>query len=631
MPDRIKLLDLLDRGLGAAGDEPGLVVPARASVEGDGGEEMAGRLRDLVGGAERSPDLAGFFDAVSAASDPQSTASAFIEAKYTALGGPSGLLGSSATAVTSCPDGIGFFRHFRGGSIYWRPETGAHEIHGPIKAKWAQLGWERSFLGYPTSDVISGIDPGQRGLQSHFQGGMVLWHPERAGGGEVHPPVKEVRFALASQPRLSGKGLAGVGLADDLVVLPEKPESAEGAYEVHGAIAAHYQALGGSASILGYPTTDETGTPDGIGRFNHFEAGSIYWTPNTGAHEVHGLIRQLWAEHGWERNPSLGYPINDELVPDRRIGHRHPEPLRKPIAEFPTDVVKLPKEAPAAGFSPLIANLSASTSRRPILAAATAATPAATAVSRAGEVTKIKVLSDGASSPAAEQSQNRFGDFENGVLFWRRGAAAAQQLQPWTRSTAGESMGRSAAEVLEAMRPSLDRAFANLPEASLTGFSFAGTAAYSWDGTGVRNRRHRVLAGLVVTQHVSVPLGPDISMPVPLSAELELEVSFEPLKRLVTVGLADWRLPAMPTFDSAPLTRALHERLDNLLFEQVTLIELPDTSGGKPVAVLSVKTMPDGGVAIFIEPSSTPLEDLAGKRTLLDAGMAHISVPIGDR
>ena len=41
--------------------------------------------------------------------------------------------------------------------------------------------------------------------------------------------------------------------------------------------------------MLGYPTTDESGTPDHIGRYNHFAGsggGSIYWTRTTGAHAV---------------------------------------------------------------------------------------------------------------------------------------------------------------------------------------------------------------------------------------------------------------------------------------------------------------------------------------------------------
>jgi hypothetical protein len=73
-------------------------------------------------------------------------------------------------------------------------------------------------------------------------------------------------------------------------------------------------ALGGPASFLGYPTTDETGTPDGVGRFNHFfNSGSIYWTPATNAWSIHGAIRAKWASMGWERS-CLGYPVSDEFA-----------------------------------------------------------------------------------------------------------------------------------------------------------------------------------------------------------------------------------------------------------------------------------------------------------------------------
>jgi uncharacterized protein with LGFP repeats len=85
-----------------------------------------------------------------------------------------------------------------------------------------------------------------------------------------------------------------------------------GAHEVHGAIRVKWAQLGGEGGFLGFPTTDETGTPDGVGRFNHFQGGSIYWTPETGPHEVHGDIRAEWAKRGWETG-RLGYPVSDEL------------------------------------------------------------------------------------------------------------------------------------------------------------------------------------------------------------------------------------------------------------------------------------------------------------------------------
>jgi uncharacterized protein with LGFP repeats len=84
------------------------------------------------------------------------------------------------------------------------------------------------------------------------------------------------------------------------------------AFQVYGEIGKKWKSLGGSKGFLGAPLTDETGTPDGVGRYNHFQGGSIYWTPKTGAHEVHGYIRDKWASLGWERG-KLGYPTSDEF------------------------------------------------------------------------------------------------------------------------------------------------------------------------------------------------------------------------------------------------------------------------------------------------------------------------------
>ncbi len=65
--------------------------------------------------------------------------------------------------------------------------------------------------------------------------------------------------------------------------------------------------LGGVAGSLGAPMTGELVANDGVGRFTHYERGSIFWTPSTGAHEVLGAIRERWAELRWERS-LLGYP-----------------------------------------------------------------------------------------------------------------------------------------------------------------------------------------------------------------------------------------------------------------------------------------------------------------------------------
>jgi hypothetical protein len=85
---------------------------------------------------------------------------------------------------------------------------------------------------------------------------------------------------------------------------------------VVGEIEKKYLALGSCSSVLGVPTTTEQGTPDGVGRYSAFQNGSIYWTPQTGAFEVHGVIRDAWHDAGWEAG-ALGYPISDETpTPD---------------------------------------------------------------------------------------------------------------------------------------------------------------------------------------------------------------------------------------------------------------------------------------------------------------------------
>jgi uncharacterized protein with LGFP repeats len=102
-----------------------------------------------------------------------------IRVKWAQVGGERGVLGYPVTDELGCGPGEGRFNHFTGGSIYWRLDIGAHEIHGPIRDLWAQLGWQDSRLGYPRSDVWNG--PGQSA--STFQGGTITWTP--AGGAKV--------------------------------------------------------------------------------------------------------------------------------------------------------------------------------------------------------------------------------------------------------------------------------------------------------------------------------------------------------------------------------------------------------------------------------------------------------------
>jgi hypothetical protein len=509
-------------------------------------------------------------------------ATAYIETKYKALGGAGGFLKAATTPVTVCPDGKGYFRHYQGGSIYWHAYTGAHEVHGAIRAKWAGLGWEKSFFGYPTSDETIGRDNDAVGRFSHFQGGSIYWHPRT------------------------------------------------GAFEVHGAIRQKYLELGAEASFLGYPTTDETVTPDGVGRFNHFQAGSIYWTPSTWAHEVHGLIRQYWANNGWERNAALGYPITDELIPSRRTGFLRPGAIRKPDVLVAADIIRLPDDSITPGMTPVqpatrTTTLStAATATAPTATLATTrvvspaviaavntpsptATPANPVASRVpvGNLVAIDpgiigVLTQLGVSQGAKEggvSRNRFSDFENGVVFWQRGSNSAYKLVPWKQTAAGQKLSLTAAEVVAMASTPIRNGLSRLTNTQVTGINFSGVTPYMFDGAGVHNRRHRTIASLMA-------IGFSAGFPVPVNAtvEIRVEVAFDPIHWRVTGQLTEWRLlSATGQFPGAALDRQLHGALDSALWVPFPMLSIP-SQDGNPLPVLSVKTMPDGDVDVYIEP-----------------------------
>ncbi|ULT43680.1 hypothetical protein KRR40_09835 [Niabella defluvii] len=103
-----------------------------------------------------------------------------ITVKYWSLGGASGWLGTNTTGILTCPDGAGKYQHYVNGSIYWHQATGAHEVHGLIRARWSSMGWERSLLGYPITDETQ--TPDGVGRYNHFQGAVSIGTPAPGPG-----------------------------------------------------------------------------------------------------------------------------------------------------------------------------------------------------------------------------------------------------------------------------------------------------------------------------------------------------------------------------------------------------------------------------------------------------------------
>lgn len=182
-----------------------------------------------------------------------------IREKYDSLGGPRSFLTWPKSDELTVPDGAGRRSEFVNGFIYWHPNTGAHPITTHFSIVWARTGWERGPLGYPTTDEF-GLSDGI-GRKQSFEHGHIYG------------------------------SLAGLA-------------------SIHGAISDKWIQTGAEKGPLGYPVTDETKTPDGIGRFNRFTGGMIYWHPKHGAHSIRGSILEKWANQGYEKG-AVGYPIED--------------------------------------------------------------------------------------------------------------------------------------------------------------------------------------------------------------------------------------------------------------------------------------------------------------------------------
>jgi uncharacterized protein with LGFP repeats len=207
----------------------------------------------------------------------------------------------SVTTVTACN-----FRIERSIYDYWRGKGG------------------QAALGCPTSNtlILTNGSGSNVGLYNDFgtRASIVLKTSGQSGG--PHLIVNGIRSRYVAVGFATG--FLGFPLEDERLTINSTGwfqgfengrifySDATGAHELHGYINTKWESIGNVTSFLGYPTTDETGTPDGVGRYNHFSGGSIYWTSALGAHPVRGPIRDHWAAQGWERS-FLGYPTGDDL------------------------------------------------------------------------------------------------------------------------------------------------------------------------------------------------------------------------------------------------------------------------------------------------------------------------------
>ncbi|MFF7727108.1 hypothetical protein [Streptomyces sp. NPDC008001] len=134
--------------------------------------------------------------------------------------------------------------------------------YGSIRVKYDSMGGLGSVLGAP---VTGERDSMMGGRFQQFRNGIIIWHPDVT-------------------------------------------------YAVFGEILSKFWATD-SERRWGFPTMDEADAgraPDGTrGRYQFFEQGLFLWSPQTGAHPVHGEIYKAFNASGHEQ--ALGYPVTDEM------------------------------------------------------------------------------------------------------------------------------------------------------------------------------------------------------------------------------------------------------------------------------------------------------------------------------
>ena len=237
---------------------------------------------------------------------------------WAATGWENGALGLPVSGPGSTPDGQSKYQHFQGGSVYAATTYGTHVLPTVIRNAWAATGWERGSLGYPTSDVS--LTPDGRGQVMTFQRGQV-YVSAATGAHGVASPVLAVWKGVGGETGAFGLPVSDAGTTPDGKARYQHFEGGSiystaqtGAHALPTVLRNAWAASGYERGPLGYPTTDPGTTPDGVGRYVHFQGGSIYWTAATGAHVIRGAVRDAWAAQGWERG-RLGYPTTDVTVP----------------------------------------------------------------------------------------------------------------------------------------------------------------------------------------------------------------------------------------------------------------------------------------------------------------------------
>ncbi|WP_171042326.1 LGFP repeat-containing protein [Sinomonas gamaensis] len=237
-----------------------------------------------------------------------------IRSRWATLGFENGVLGYPTTDEVGGLRNGGVYQNYEGGAIIWSPDTGAHSSTGAIRQRWQQLGFEAGVLGYPTTETIGGLRNG--GSYQNYENGAIISSPT-AGTHESYGAMRARWQQLGFETGVLGypttnvvSGIKNGGSYQNYEGGAIVSSPTAGTFESYGAIRQEWQLLGFEAGVLGYPTSPIVGGIKNGGSYQNYENGAIVSSPTAGTHESFGPMRQVWKSMGFETGV-LGYPTTD--------------------------------------------------------------------------------------------------------------------------------------------------------------------------------------------------------------------------------------------------------------------------------------------------------------------------------
>ena len=233
-----------------------------------------------------------------------------VSAAYDSVLGERGELGYPVGAQYPTANN-GTTQAFQYGRIHHSPATGAHPVIGPLSTAFDAAGGEGGPMGYPIADRYRTAG---NGWTQPFQSGRIHWSAS-TGAHAVTGPV-----SVAYDARSGEAGALGYPVSDQYATVAGGVaqtfengslviSSGGQLRTVMGAIGTAYRTLGGAVGALGEPTSAETASAGGT--VQSFQNGRVVDGPNTGAHAISGAVLTAWDASGGAAGP-LGWPTGEQ-------------------------------------------------------------------------------------------------------------------------------------------------------------------------------------------------------------------------------------------------------------------------------------------------------------------------------